>query len=275
MWDRRRLLLALSLFTALYHKVTAEALDMAPGAVVNTYSECREKAWEKFIVSGLLTQELNRSVEFQKAWTKGETCLKLIPGGTKEHTSALKAYVDGSAKFKGSVDNAIKTLGVNVSTYETLFHFKSLHFLLMDSILLQPKTCNNFYVIPEGNYNIKNGSKVRFGTFMKVSPPSELEHESELDGTLVFNITSCFFAHLGANICHDGDVALISPAEVFMVEGINKIRQDDTTYTDIVLKHAEMKTLDSCDFFSRSTAVVSTQWLVMVLVALSLSFFNC
>lgn len=273
MWDRRKLLLALSLFTALYHKVTAEALEMAPGAVVYTYSECHEKAW-KFIVSGLLTQELNRSVEFQKAWTVGETCSKLIPGITKEHTTALRAYVAGSAEFKDIVDNAIETFGVNVSTYETLFHFKSLHFLLMDSILLQPKTCKNFYVTTEGDNNIKNGSKVRFRTFMKVFPPSELL-EPELDGILFFNITSCFFADLGANICHDENLALISPAEVFIVEGINKIQQDDTMYTDIVLKHAEMKTLNGCEIFSRSTAVISTQWLIMVFVALSLSFFNC
>lgn len=277
MWDRGKLLLAVTLFTVLYHKVTAKkTLDMAPDSVDNTYSECREKAWEKFIHSGLLGQELNRSAGLQKAWTQGADCPMQIPGRTTEHTSALRAYAYGDADSKKSVDKAIETLGGNISTYETLFHFKSLHFLLMDSILLQPKTCKTFYIISKVGYEAKKGSMVRFGTFMKVFPYSGLQDEPELDDIVVLNITSCFFANLEASSCGEGDSALISPAEVFTVEEEKKMTDDDNdnVYTVIVLKHAELKTQNSCVIFSRSTADVSTRWLVLVLVALSLSCFN-
>ncbi|XP_044045091.1 ecto-ADP-ribosyltransferase 5 isoform X2 [Siniperca chuatsi] len=163
MWDRRKLLLAAIVFTAFYYKVTAESvklLDMAPNAVDDMYSGCRKEAMEKFIHSGLLQQEQNGNKGFQKAWSENTQCSKLIPGKIKEHTTALLAYANGDEDFQRTFGNAVEKLGVNVSIYEDHFHFKSLHFLLMDSMMLMnPKKCKTMYALSGKKYTAKKGSE--------------------------------------------------------------------------------------------------------------------
>ncbi|XP_033181564.1 ecto-ADP-ribosyltransferase 3-like isoform X3 [Mastacembelus armatus] len=209
MWDMKKLLLAAITSIALYCTKATAKLDMAPNAVDDMYKGCHKEVM-KIVHSDLLGQELNNSMHFQKAWNANTKCPMLIPGGTKEHTTAIMAYVNGDAEFTQTFDREVKTMGVNVSTYER-FKFKSLHFLLMDSLrLLKPKD------------------------------------------------------YMG----------LISPAEVFTVEKIykRKDKDEDTEYTEIVLKHLNLTNSHNCYFFSRSPADVSTLWLVSMLVALSLFF---
>ncbi|TDH11318.1 hypothetical protein EPR50_G00059620 [Perca flavescens] len=71
-------------------------------------------------------------------------------------------------------------------------------------------------------------------------------------------------------------MALLSPAEVFTVEAVNQIYDEkyDAEYTEIVLKHSQQDSSHNCYSFSRSPADVPTQWLVVMLVGLSLFFFN-
>lgn len=231
-------------------------LDMAPDAVDYMYDGCRKEAMETFIHSGLLKQELNASEGFQKAWSAKTTCSKLIPGGTKEHTDALLAYADGDTDFTKTFDKAVETMGGNVSTYENDFHFKSLHFLLMDSMSLpNPKEkCKTVHVVTD-EYTAKKGSKVRFGKFTKVqSSYSAAQSMTDLDAQVIFNITSCFFVNLGDNICsEEKDMVLLSPAEVFTVEAVNAAtdKRNDGEYTEIVLKHSELKRSDNCNSLSR------------------------
>lgn len=233
----------------------AKLLDMAPDAVDNLYNGCREQALETFIHSGLLRQELNHTKGFQKAWSLMSQCSKLIPGKMKEHSAALLAYANGDADFLKTFNNAVETLGVNVSTYENKFHFKSFHFLLMDSMmLLPPKECKTVYALPEHTtYRAKKGSKVRFGQFTMVySQCSELKKLIDFDGQVLLNITSCFFANLGANICNDEDAALLSPAEVFTVEDVKRVKDaDESDYTVIILKHSKVDSSHNCTIFSR------------------------
>ncbi|XP_054460708.1 ecto-ADP-ribosyltransferase 5 [Anoplopoma fimbria] len=278
MWDTRKLLLTAIVF---YYKMTvgsAKLMDMAPDAVDYTYNGCRKEAMEKFINLGLLRQELNNNEEFQKAWDHASTdCLKLIPGGTKEHTAALLAYADGTETFTKMFDNAVETMGGNVSIYDNDFHFKSLHFLLMDSMLLRStRQCKTLHIVQETKWEAKKGSKVKFGKFTKVySSYSEVKEMEDLAGLFVFNITSCFFVNLG-NICRQEGKALLSPAEVFTVEAVVSIADEinESDHTEIVLKHSELDTSDNCYSLSGSPADVSAQWLVLMLVPLSHFFFN-
>lgn len=279
MCDRKKLLLAAIVF---YCNLTAWStilLDMAPDAVDDMYDGCREEAMEKFIRLGLLRQELNSSKEFQNAWSANRDCPKLISGGTKEHTAALLAYADGEADFTNTFDNAVKTMGGNVSTYEHHFHFKALHFLLMDSmLLLDRKKCQTVYFLSEAKYKAQLGSKMRFGRFTKVySSYLDMKKMDDLDGQVVFNITSCFFVNLGDSICSkDNGMLLLSPSEAFTVEAVDKItdERNDSEYTAIILKHSGKNNTHNCYSFSRAPAEVSTQWLVLMLVALSFFFSN-
>uniref|UniRef100_A0A8C2X7H2 NAD(P)(+)--arginine ADP-ribosyltransferase n=1 Tax=Cyclopterus lumpus TaxID=8103 RepID=A0A8C2X7H2_CYCLU len=217
---------------------SAKLLDMAPDSVDYMYDGCQKEAMEKLIHSGLLKQELNVNAGFQKALDVNATCSKLIPGGTKEHKAALLAYADGAEDFTETFDNAVETMGGNISTYENHFHFKSLHFLLMDSMLLMStKKCKTLHVLQEKEYTAQKGSTMRFGKFIKVQTSySVLQKMEDWDGHVIFNITSCFFVNLGDNICStDEAMALISPAEVFTVEEVNKIADDESDYTEIIL----------------------------------------
>lgn len=278
MCDRGKLLLAAVLFTAVYDKVTArdaKLLEMSQDVVDDLYSGCREDAMEMFIRSGLLGQELNKSRGFQKAWNRNSQCTTLIPGGIKEHTAALSAFYHGDIDFMKTFEHAVETMGANVSTYQEEFHFKSFHFLLMDSMrLLQQKQCKTVYVFQDDPNKPRNGSTVRFGSFPIVNSNFDAATKYEdFDGLVLLNITSCFFVSLGDHICSsDKDAVLLSPAELFTVQEIKQRSLEDSDFTEIVLQHSKLSSSHNCYLFSRSPVVVSTQWLVSVLVALS--FFS-
>ncbi|XP_068444851.1 ecto-ADP-ribosyltransferase 4 [Clinocottus analis] len=277
MCERRKLLLAAIVF---YYKVTlgsATLLDMAPDSVDYMYDGCQKEAMEKLIHSGLLKQELKANEGFQKAWDANATCSKLIPAVTKDHKAALLAYADGDEDFTNTFDDAVETRGGNISTYEKDFHFKSLHFLLMDSMLLMStKKCKVLHTIKEKEYTAQKGSKVRVGKFTKVlTSYSELRALHDWYGQVIFNITSCFFVNLGDDVCSQNPaMALLSPAEVFTVEAVNKKTDGDIEYTEVVLKSVDLNLSHNCYSLSGSPADVSTLWLVLTLVALAPFSFN-
>lgn len=278
MWNRNEVLLATICFTALLYDVTAglgELLDSPSGVVDDLYSGCRQQAMEKFIQSGLLKQELNNSMAFQKAWILNSKCSAVIPGGIKAHTSALSTYVlaEEDGDFVKAFGKEVQTMGVNVSTYENDFHFKSLHFLLMDAMtLLKPKTCQTMFVLQEENRIPKKGSVVRFGRFTVVTSNFlALKKLEDFEGRVLLNITSCFFVSAGEHICNkDGDKVLLSPAEDFIVEEvIEKEDDNESQYTEIVLKASHLNSTHNCFIFSRSPAAVSALWLPFVFAIFS------
>lgn len=231
--------------------MAAKNLDMAPHAVDVLYDKCRKEAIKEFIHSGVLKAELKGSEGFQKAWSASTQCSEMIPGGIKEHTTALLAYAYGDPRFKKTFNDKVETMGANVSSYVKDFHFKSLHFLLMDYMMLQkPKNCTTVYVLLEPGEQVtaENGSKVRFGRFTTALKSIEVE----LDGDIILNITSCLFVKLGENICRRemGEI-LLSPVEEFIVESVNQKVVDDAEHTEIVLKHSGLRSSDRCHIFSR------------------------
>ncbi|CAI5680498.1 ecto-ADP-ribosyltransferase 4 isoform X1 [Oreochromis niloticus] len=277
---RRKVLLASIIFTLVCYKVTAKdtrLLDVqkTKDVVDDQYDGCRDEAMKKFIESDVLKRELSNSEGFQKAWTKSNECSKQIPGGRKEHTAALSVYVKGDRPFIKTLNKAIETMGGNVSIYENHFHFKSLHFLLMDSMrLLKPQECKNFYVFQDGQNKPQKGSTVRFTSFTSAhSDYEELKKSEDVDENMILNLTSCFFVNLKDYVCgQELDEILLSPAEVFTVEQVEtKTTSDDDEYLDIVLKQLRLKSSHNCYISSRSPpAAVSTLWLVSVLAASSL-----
>lgn len=234
---------------------TSEQQYMVSGAVDDQYTGCRDKAFEKFIKGGLLKEELKLNADFSKAWSFPEACLKRNPKTSKDHLAALIALNSEDEMSIISFDNAVKTLGEDAKMYEDQFHFKSLHFLLMDSMReLQPKDCKTVYAVPRRRYVASKGSQMRLGQFLKAySSFKYLEKMMDLEGSLILNITSCFFAKMGANICSEEDAVLLSPAEAFTVEGLVKVNNidDETEYQVMTLKHAQLFSYHNCYIFSR------------------------
>ncbi|XP_054634812.1 erythroblast NAD(P)(+)--arginine ADP-ribosyltransferase [Dunckerocampus dactyliophorus] len=267
MWDKT--FLALVTVTVVCGTVSAvKQLNMAPNAVDDLYQGCREQAMEELIHSDVLGQELSGSEGFQTAWN--DKCPALLPGGVKEHTAALLAYASGNAFLK-AFNNAVETMGVNVSTYKRDFHFKSLHFLLMDIMkLVKPATCKNVYRVSSANYIAEKGSKVRFGRF--TTAHSDLSVKEDVEGGVYFNITTCFFVSLEGFCGLLEDIAILSPTEEFTVVDVKQV--DD--YKEIILKHSKLEALHNCYSFPQATTAPvggrasagssAPQWLVLVLM---------
>lgn len=216
---------------------------MAPDAVDDLYTGCHDKAVKEFIDSGMLEKELSGRIEFEVRLTT--ECLTKIPGGQKDHITALLTYALAGQKARKTFNDAVKTMGVNVSTYQDDFHFKSLHFLLMDSIrLMNPGVCKDVYHVSNMPYKAQNGSKVRFGTFMEVQ--TDLSIMEDVSEGVLFLINTCFFANL-EGFCGMTDKAVLSPTEEFTVEDI-KVNED---YTTITLKHSKLEASHNCLLFSR------------------------
>lgn len=172
----------------------------------------------------------------------------------KEHLAALLAYDSGDEHFIKDFNDVVEAKAFNVSTYENQFHFKSFHFLLTDSMTLLPqRECKTMYALPLERYTAEKGSKVKLGRFTKVqSSFSELNKMHDFEGQVILNVTSCFFANLGANICSEDDAALLSPAETFTVEDVKKVTdEDESEYTVITLKHSQLVSSHNCLIFSR------------------------
>uniref|UniRef100_A0A3P9D6L4 NAD(P)(+)--arginine ADP-ribosyltransferase n=1 Tax=Maylandia zebra TaxID=106582 RepID=A0A3P9D6L4_9CICH len=207
--------------------------------VDDQYKGCREEAMKKFIESDVLKKELSNSEGFQKAWNKSNECSKQIPGGRKEHTAALSVYLKGDQPFILALNKAIETMGGNVSIYKNRFQFKSLHFLLMDSMrLLKPKECKNFYVFRDGKNKPQKGSTVRFTSFtLAYSNYEELKRLEDVNENTILHLTSCFFVNLKDYVCgQEQDEILLSPAEVFTVQRVKtKTTSDGDEYLEILL----------------------------------------
>uniref|UniRef100_A0A8C6U0R8 NAD(P)(+)--arginine ADP-ribosyltransferase n=1 Tax=Neogobius melanostomus TaxID=47308 RepID=A0A8C6U0R8_9GOBI len=183
---------------------------MAPDAVDDMYEGCAKDA-------------LNNEA-FQRAWDQSQTpaCTKIIPGGMKEHTTALQTYVTSDETFRKNLNNAVYTCGTNTTTYEDNFYFKSLHFLLMDSIrLLNPGACKTVYAFSDPIFT----------------------KERDLYDEVILGINTCFFAELEGNICHDDPIRLLSPTEEFTVEEVKTVEEDGASYNMIMLKHSQLKVL--------------------------------
>lgn len=228
---------------------------MVSGAVDDRYTGCRNEAFDKFIKGGLLNEELKLNANFSRVWSSPETCVNQITKTSKEHFQALIALNSEDERSIISFNNAVKTLGEDAKIYQDKFHFKSLHFLLMDSMReMQPKDCTTVYAIPSDRYAASEGSKIRLGKFLKAYLSFKyLKKLTDLDGHFILNITSCFFATMGANICSQEDAVLLSPAEAFTVEQLVKVNNvdEDTEYQVMTLKHAELFSYHNCYIFSR------------------------
>ncbi|CAL8287757.1 unnamed protein product [Arctogadus glacialis] len=270
MWGNRESVLALVVVAALHGTLNgAKELDMAVDSVDDRYDGCRADA-----LKGLPDQlkvELAASPEFKEAWETKKGCNLVVPGGLPEHSQALRAYLNAGKAFKDKFNNAVATMGGNHS-----FPFYSLHFLLTDAMtLLSGKggTCRTVYSVSRQLYSAKKGAKVKLGGFTSASKDGSLLMEDpDVEGGVLFNITSCLAANLEMK-CSDVETLLL-PAEEFTVEDIHNVDNDEFySHTSITLKHSGFSSKHNCYLPPRlqkgsSTQVVGCIWAVYLTVAL-------
>ncbi|KAI4905816.1 hypothetical protein NFI96_017021 [Prochilodus magdalenae] len=265
------------------HNVSAEkrVLDMAPDAVDDVFSGCRDRVIQSVTApGGLLQKELKARKDFTEMWRgHGGTCEKQIYGATPHHLAALQAYGNSGVKFRKTFNGMVQTKGRNSTTYLEEFPFKSLHFLLTDALrLLNPgKTCRTVYFGTSNLYTAETGKEVRFGRFLhpRVQESSEIEAaESEGQGTL-FNITSCSVVNVENYTCTSEEIEqLISPTEVFTVQSIKHISSDEAQFKIITLTHSRFLSNHDCYLFTgfpigSSPPLLTNKTLTLVLLILA------
>ncbi|KAL6466757.1 hypothetical protein MHYP_G00245610 [Metynnis hypsauchen] len=273
----------LILLTGFLHTVTAveRMLDMAPDAVDDTFSECRDQMMQKVTApDGLLQKELEASKDFAGMWrSHGGTCEKQIYGGRAHHLAVLQAYGNSGDRFRKMFNRLVQTKGSNATTYSNEFPFKSLHFLLTDALrLLNPdKTCYTVYFGTEKQYTAEDGTEVRFGRFIGASIHKSLEIEQIVTaekGTL-FNIMSCSVVNVENYTCTSEEIEqLISPTEVFRVQNIETDSTDDVDYKTITLTHSRFLRNHDCYLFPRPLGGSSNPLLSSMVLTLMSSFLS-
>ncbi|KAG7314285.1 hypothetical protein KOW79_022781 [Hemibagrus wyckioides] len=241
----------LLVLAALHHTVKAEEkmLDMAPDAVDDDFSDCRDKML-KVVQDDLLQKELAAEEQFKEIWSKNsKICRKMISGGTPLHTDALQAYGNSKTTFRKKFNDLVYSKGNNNMTYREKFNFKSLHFLLTDSLrLLKPENCRTVYYGTSNIYTAVPGTQVRFGKFIKPTFKKSSATEFLEDEGSLFIINSCSVVNVEENTCKIEEFeGLISPAEVFTVQKV-----EGSEYREITLNHSRFLSNHHCSFFHRS-----------------------
>lgn len=221
---------------------------MQPNAVDDAYSECRDQMLQKVLDrDGILRNELQANSLFENEWNQ-TTCLDPIPGGRKEHAQALQSIGNSRKLFK-ELNRAVKTMGGNVDIYKEQFHFKSLHFLLMDAMrLLKEEECHTVYAGFFEDLTAVKGSQVRFGRFIPAHKDRSFTEEGCVEDGTLFNITSCSVINVDKPTCTTDIMQLISPAEVFQVVDVHE-RTD--CKREIVLTSKGFKNDHDCYLFPR------------------------
>ncbi|XP_077088494.1 ecto-ADP-ribosyltransferase 5 [Siphateles boraxobius] len=234
-------------------QITEELIHMSkfPEAADYSFYSCRKEMLQMVTkAGGLLQTELNNNTDFMKMWKTNTACEKAIPEGTPEHMIALQSYVEADPIFRKTFNKLVHTKSRGNSTYQDMFPFKSLFFLLTDAMQLLKSNCNTVYSGTEKKYSIKIRDKVRFESFF----PATLEYtaatedattDDETMGT-VFHITSCSVINLDV-VCKSEDIdLLISPTEVFTVKNIKTVSDSNDRYTEITLMHSHMQSSSNC-----------------------------
>ncbi|CAL8332419.1 unnamed protein product [Lota lota] len=269
MWGNREMVLALIVVAALHGTLNgAIQLGMALDSVDDRYEGCRNEVLKEG--HDLLRKELAASPGFQKAWAVKKDCTPVVPGGLKEHGQAVLAFAYGGKAFRKEFNHAVETMGGNHS-----FPFQSLHFLLTDamSLLSEGDVCRTVYRLSQQKYSAQKGAKVRLGGFMTASSDASMVLEDpDLEGGVLFNITSCFVVNLEKMTCGKEEMLLL-PAEEYTVEDVHKVDDDDHfSHTSITLKHHGFSSTHNCYLEPRaqkgsSTHVVGCIWAMYLTVA--------
>uniref|UniRef100_A0A8B9RM24 NAD(P)(+)--arginine ADP-ribosyltransferase n=1 Tax=Astyanax mexicanus TaxID=7994 RepID=A0A8B9RM24_ASTMX len=251
------LLFLILLSSSLSHTVRAaeKTLDMAPDAVDDVFSGCRERMLKAVTeADGLLQKELQTTEKFAEMWKNTKTCNKQIQGLTSFHLNALESYANCKTDIRKTFNDKVYASGNNATTYKNEFSFKSLHFLLTDAMkhLNGGKTHMQVFYGTGNEYKATTGKEVRFGKFILSESKRSAQEEkvsSDGGGTL-FIITSGSVVNVENYTCSSEEMELlISPTEVFTVENIQTASKDDTDFKIITLNHSRFLSNHDCYLF--------------------------
>ncbi|KAM3680609.1 erythroblast NAD(P)(+)--arginine ADP-ribosyltransferase-like [Ammospiza maritima maritima] len=200
-------------------------LDMAPDSFDDQYRGCVPAM--KAALPALNHSEFKQNEKFAQVWVKAaaEWQSRGPPESplTPDQATAIMAFTMDS--LRSVFNDAVRVAGRSSQEYQNNFHFKTLHFLLTQALLMLRDTrgqqCHIMYCHVEGvQFKAEPGDFVRFGQFMSASRMERIHWYSGND--TVFHVYTCHGTEIQLFSHYPGEV-LIPPFETFKVINVSSI----------------------------------------------------
>ncbi|NXK27671.1 NARE ribosyltransferase, partial [Arenaria interpres] len=212
-----------------FQSIKEKVLDMAPTSFDDQYQGCIRMMEEELV-------ELNRT-EFAKnsvyaqywteaaaEWREREDLVHKPSALRTEHAVALMAYTLQERLYK-EFNAAVREAGRSLREYLDSFHFKVLHFLVIQAlrILHKPQTCFNVFRGVRGTrFTARHHDLVRFGQFASTS--LNKEEAKEFGQDTFFLVNTCYGVPVEKFSAFPGEEeVLIPPFEKFEVTSITQV----------------------------------------------------
>ncbi|XP_054149849.1 erythroblast NAD(P)(+)--arginine ADP-ribosyltransferase-like [Melozone crissalis] len=214
--------LALLAMTVATTAVKVVTLDMAQDSFDDQYRECGPAMTEA--LSALNRSDFDQNPLFAQACPKARAKWQ----GQKSPVSSLSSPAQAIALMAYTMDElyrefnaALRTAGRSSQEYRDNFHFKTLHFLLTQALVMlrqaQKEQCHNVYRrVRTSRFKAKPGDIVRFGQFSSASQSEEIANR--FGSATVFEVYTCHGAAIWNFSTYPKErEVLIPPYETFVV----------------------------------------------------------
>lgn len=225
-------------------------LDMAPNAVDDMYSGCKEKM-EYRVKKEYLLNEKNRDKNFTLAWSEAEKYYNKKwkrhkgkrPSSSlgKEQIMAIYVYSLDKPRVYADFNDAVRA---QKSEYKTTFRYHSLHFFLTDALQSlnarkpEEEKCVKSYRRANSYFSQEFLNKpVRFGSFTS-SSMGWYPSSGRFGDKSCFEIVTCFGADVSlySKLGEAEREALIPPYEVFKVTRVEKRSEQKSLPCEVVYR---------------------------------------
>ncbi|NXX69289.1 NARE ribosyltransferase, partial [Spizella passerina] len=215
------ILLAMAMATTAIEEVT---LDMAQDSFDDQYQGCGTNMIAA--LPALNSSEFQQNPLFAQAWLKATADWQsrgspVSPLSYPAQAIAVMAYTGRKTKLYKNFNDAVRVVGHSNQEYRDNFHFKTLHFLLTNALVMlrqaQNGQCHMVYRGVHGViFKAEPGDIVRFGQFSSASYSAKIAKVFGSD--MVFQVYTCHGAAIWNFSRYPGEKeVLIPPYETFEV----------------------------------------------------------
>ncbi|XP_058670006.1 erythroblast NAD(P)(+)--arginine ADP-ribosyltransferase-like [Ammospiza caudacuta] len=194
-------------------------LDMAPDSFDDQYRGCGPAM--KAALPALNRSEFQKNEEFAEVWVKAAAKVQGqgLPESplSAEQATAIMAFTMTDPR---TFNDAVHVVGRSRQEYRDNFHFKTLHFLLTDSLATlrdtQKGQCRDaFLKVCDTRFETQPGETIRFGHFMPVFPSKQI---GECPSETMLELRTCHGVEIQFFSEHpEPEIVLIPPFETFKV----------------------------------------------------------
>ncbi|XP_068035120.1 NAD(P)(+)--arginine ADP-ribosyltransferase 2-like [Anomalospiza imberbis] len=219
--------LALLAMTVATVAIKVVPLDMARDSFDDQYRGCGPAM--SVALPALYNFEYQKNPHFAWGWFHADAEWRkrgspVSPLASPWHAIAVMAYT--SQGVYKEFNAAVRVAGRSRQEYRNNFHFKTLHFLLTDALVMlrnaqQVKCHHVFRGVRDVHFKARRGQRIRFGQFTSTSPHKEIALHFGTD--TVFEVHTCHGVDIHQFSMYPGEEeVLIPPFETFKVTKVTQ-----------------------------------------------------